>query len=140
MAKKVYIDIYKGILDSQHIKTGKDFMIGRAFFYLTVKSNNPDDTEGSKTHALVCEVRQPQGEDYEENPIEVIPPAGFRNKINYLAFQEIIESYFRNMVGSSARGINIQNAKNVTIKNYVHTQFTTGSFEIPESGGGWQFD
>lgn len=87
-----------------------------------------------------CVVRQPHGSDnsFEDDPLEVEIPANLKGEINYGAFREVAEHYYRSLIGSSGGGIRIgPGSKNITMTN--NRMWQTWTVEIPdvEHGGGW---
>lgn len=124
--KKVELFFKKCIQDSQEYGSDNEHMVSRIFFEI-------DGTE------FECDVRQPYGESFsfDEDPIEVEAPKGLKNKINYGQFRDEVEKYYRQMVGSSARMINIGGSKNVRMQN--NTFFLEYKTEIEKAGhfGGW---
>ncbi|PKD15768.1 hypothetical protein APR41_10745 [Salegentibacter salinarum] len=124
--KKIQLLFKKCIQDSQDYGSDNEHMISRIFY----------EVDGVDYE---CNVRQPYGESFsfDEDPIEVEAPKELGKKINYGQFRDEVENYYKQIVGSSGRGINIQGGTNIRMQNNTfEMEYRT---EIDEAGysGGW---
>src|SRR5690554_6819331 len=95
------------LLDSQILGASNEHVIAKLFFII-------------KDKPYECLIRQPHGSDhsFEEDPIEVEAPDRLKGKIDYGAFREVAEQYYRSLIGSTGRIFHIDNrSSNISIKN-----------------------
>ncbi len=122
------ISFYKCIQDSQDYGSDDEHMISRVFFILDI---------GTKKFDLHADIKQAVGSSYETGPIEVGLPKGYKGSFNYEAFRDAAEKYYRSLVGSAAKGINIQGGTNIRMRNNTFIQKMTVECEVNESSAGW---
>lgn len=119
---------FRGCLqNSQVLGSDNEHMVSKLFLSINGESYE-------------CIVRQPHGSNnsFEEDPIEVETPDKLKGKINYGAFRQVAEHYYRSLIGSSGSGIRIGGgSRNIVMKDNSIMQ--PWSVEIPdlEKGGGW---
>jgi len=113
---KVKVNFHECIQDSQEYGSDDEHMVSRIFFSIEVNGERYKE----RYHA---DLKQLVGGKFEENPIEVSLPSDSSGKpysgpMNYKAFQEAAEAYFRKLVGSKALGIHIEGgASNIRMRN-----------------------
>jgi phage anti-repressor protein len=74
---------------------------------------------------------------FEGGSIEVGKPQGFEGNLDYGAFRDAVESYYRNLVGSSGRAIKIQGGRDIRmINNWLHAPMKA-QITVEMEGGGW---
>lgn len=125
---KIYLE--KLVQDSQELGSNDEHMVSRAFFTLEV--------DGEKHHGLHANIKQPVGANFESDPLEVSAPSGYTGSFNHEAFQNIIEQYYRSLVGSTGSGISISGgASNIRMQNNTFVQPAEAEFEVSEGSAGW---
>ena len=77
--------------DSQAFGSDDEHMVSRLFFTLEVDEERFED--------LYCDVKQVVGGDYATGPLEVSPPASYSGPMNYMAFRNAAEDYYRSAFG-----------------------------------------
>jgi hypothetical protein len=127
--KKANIIFHQCIQDSQDYGSDDEHMISRVFFSLNI-----GDKKYSNLHV---DIKQAVGSDYETGPIEVGVPEGYKGPFNYHAFRDGVEKYYRNLVGSGAKGIRIQGGANIRMRNNTFNQEMAIQCEIDEGAAGW---
>jgi hypothetical protein len=125
--KKMKLNFYQCILDSQKFGSTNEHMMSRLFFRI-------DYTE------YVCDIRQPYGSDhsFENDPIEVRVPEKLKEIVNYEQFRQAAEDYYRKSVGAEGSGIKIgEGCTNIRMSNITFVK--NYSVEIDQIGfsGGW---
>lgn len=125
----VKITFHKCIQDSQDYGSDEEHMISRVFFSLEI--------EGQKYENLHVDIKQVVGSNYESSPIEVCRPQGYQGPLNYEAFRNSVEEYYRSLVGSSGSGIHISGGTNVRMRNNVFVKEATVEFPVGEKEAGW---
>lgn len=98
--KNLRITFTACLQQSQAINDTKEHM--DAIVSLTVSKR-----DGSDGKDFQCTVRQPDGGQraYEKDPIEVQTPDELKNKVNYQEFRDVVERYYRMMVGEDSHYI-----------------------------------
>ena len=109
MTKKLKGLFYKCIQDSQEYGSNDEHMVSRVFFSLEI--------DGKKYDGLYSNIKQTVGSNFETGVIEVGSPVGYDGPLNYMAFRDAAEKYFRQLVGSSASGIHIVGGSNIRMTN-----------------------
>ncbi len=126
--KKLKIKFTKCIQDSQIYGSTNEHMMSRIFM----------EVDGKQ---YTCDIRQPHGSNFsfENDPIEVDPPANLQPLMNYEQFRNAVEEYYRNLFGKEGAFVKIaaMSAKNIRMKN--NTANSVKEVEIDMSGfeGGW---
>ncbi len=131
---KAKINFQKIVQDSQDYGTfekSDEHMVSIIHFTLEIKGNNYED--------MKVEVRQPYGTNYESEPLEVGEIGGsYRGAWNHREFADLCEEYYRNLIGSAGRGIRIEGAPNVRMRNNAFSARVIREIEIPEdSAAAW---
>ena len=123
------VTFHRCIQDSQDYGSDDEHMISRVFFDLEV--------DGQNSQNLYVDIKQPVGGDYESGPMEVYRPEGYRGPLNYEAFRNAVERYYRSLVGSSGSGIRISGGKGIRMRNNVFDIPGTAEFQVSETDAGW---
>ena len=123
------IHLQRLVQDSQEYGSNDEHMVSRVFFDLEV--------DGTQHKNLYCDVKQIVGSSFETAPLEVSKPVGYKGAFNHDAFQNIIEQYYRSLVGSQGRGIRITGGGNIRMQNNTFVQPSEATFEVQVSGGPW---
>ena len=127
--KQVLVQMEKCIQDMQEIGSNNEFMVSRVFLNLEY----PND----KKESITVDIKQTVGSDYENSALEVYFPKDKKLKINIDQLRDVIEKYYRTLVGSQARGIRIQGG---TARMFNSTFIFPAKFEvdyIEENTVGW---
>jgi hypothetical protein len=129
--KQVTIEFTHAVQDSQEYGSDDEHMVSRLFFDVEV--------DGQRTPGLWVDVKQPVGADYERDPIEVGRPLGYKGPMNYNEFRAAAEDYYRQMVGSGARGIRLgPNVRNVRMQKNRFISRVRYTFQADdESSSAW---
>jgi hypothetical protein len=117
------------VQDSQEYGSDDEYMVSRVFFDLEI--------DGTKYQGPHCDVKQIVGSSFETSPLEVSAPTGYKGPLNHHAFQEIVEHYYRGLVGSQGQGIRITGGSNIRMQNNTFIQPSEATFEVHVSGGTW---
>lgn len=124
---KLELIFTKCIQDSQEYGSNNEHMVSRVFFLVDGKEYQ-------------CNLRQPYGESfsYEKDPIEVDPPEGLEDVVNYGQFRDEVEKYYRSLVGNNGGMIHIEGSVN-NIRMMNNTFVQTYNTEIDKAGlpGAW---
>jgi len=123
------IKLQRLVQDSQEYGSNDEHMVSRVFFDLEI--------DGTKYQGLHCDVKQMVGSSFETAPLEVSSPTGYKGPFNHQAFQQIVEHYYRGLVGSQGRGIRITGGSNIRMQNNTFVQPNEATFEVQVSGGTW---
>lgn len=128
---KARVTFQKLIQDSQDYQSSNpndDHMISQAFFALEIGGQLYED--------MRVEVSQPYGTNYESEPVEVHQPVGSydvtKGNWNHHEFADLVERYYRQFIGSQARGIQVSGAINLRMRNNTFVSAMTGEFTIPD--------
>lgn len=124
---KLYLKLL--IQDSQDYGSNDEHMVSRVFFDLEV--------DGKMFQDLHADVKQTVGSSFETAPLEVFRPAGYKGPFNHEAFQQIIERYYRSLVGGKGSGIHIAGGSNIRMRNNRFAQAEVAEFEVQVAGGSW---
>ncbi len=123
------IRFHKCIQDSQDYGSDDEHMFSRVF--LTLEA-------GGKVYPnLTVDIKQTVGDRFETGALEVYPPKGYDGSLNYAAFREALERYYRSLVGSQASGIRIAGGSNIRMRNNEIVIPATASFEYKEASAPW---
>ncbi|MGD0923290.1 MAG: hypothetical protein ABSA70_16230 [Terriglobia bacterium] len=123
------LTFHKCIQDSQDYGSNDEHMVSRVFFTFTIAGKEHPD--------LYADIKQTVGGDFESGPIEVSRPHGYKGPINYQAFRDAVEKYYRSLVGSKGRGIAISGGRNIRMRNNTFIQEMSFEFDVDESEVGW---
>ncbi len=120
--------LHRLVQDSQEYGSDDEHMVSRVFFDLEI--------DGARHQGLHSDVKQTVGSSFETAPLEVSPPTGYRGEFNHEAFQQIIERYYRSLVGASGKGIRITGGLSIRMMNNTFIQAGEAAFDVQASGGG----
>lgn len=125
----VRIHLKRLIQDSQDYGSDDEHMVSRVFFDL--------DIGGTKYEGLYADVKQVVGTSFESSPLEVSRPTGYTGLLNYEAYREVVEDYYRSLVGAQGSGIRFAGASSVRMRNSTFVREHLAEFEVEAPGGGW---
>jgi hypothetical protein len=117
------------IQDSQDYGSDDEHMVSRVFFDFEI--------EGSVHSNLYADVKQPVGSSFETAPLEVSRPSDYKGPFNWQCFRDAVEQYYRSLVGSQGRGIRIEGASNIRMRNNRFVQPRVVEYEVDPKGGSW---
>jgi hypothetical protein len=120
---------HRCIQDSQDFGSDNEHMVSRIF--LTLEIN------GQRYENLHADIKQPVGSSYEFDPIEVYPLKGYQGPLNYEAFRNAVEKYYRTLVGSTASGIRISGGLNFRMQNNIFDRPAIAEFQVSENDTAW---
>ena len=107
--------IFQGLIqDSQEYGSDDEHMISRVFFDLEI--------DGTKHEGDHTSIKQTVGSSIESAPLEVLPPANYNSPINFEAFHEAVEDYYRSLIGGQGSGIRITGGSNIRMQNNRFTK------------------
>lgn len=109
MKNTVHVQITKCIQDSQDFGSNDEHMVSRVFFTITTKERTYEN--------LYIDIKQIVGSNFEDSPLEVFYPKGYKGPFDYDIFREEVEKYYRECVGSKASGIRIAGNSKVRMRN-----------------------
>jgi hypothetical protein len=111
----VRVLFHRCLQNSQDLGTNDDHLVSRVDLSL--------EYGGQRAGPFSVTVKQSAGADYATAPLEVSKPSGYDGPFNYAQFRACVEQYYRNLVGSSARGIRISGGGQVIMRDNL--------FEMP---------
>jgi hypothetical protein len=123
------ITLQKLIQDSQDYGSNDEHMISRVFFDF--------ELEGQKYEGLYADIKQTVGSSFENAPLEVSKPMNYKGPFNLEAFHNIVEQYYRSLVGQSGSAIHITGGTNFRMRNNTFVQSYVAEFPIISTGGFW---
>ncbi len=126
--KTAKITFYKCIQDSQDYGSDDEHMVSRVFFTFEI---------GDKKYDLYANIKQTVGAYYEDGPIEVMSPEAYQGPFPYQCFRDAAEKYYRSLVGSSGRGINIQGGSNIRMRNNTFEQIMAVECDVSGLTAAW---
>ena len=131
---KLKINFHKCIQDSQEYGSNDEHMVSRIFFSIEVTKIENNEAKVEKYDDLYADIKQVIGGKFEENPIEVSFPyfssgEPYSGVMDYQAFRNAAEDYFRGLVGTKASGIHIEGGSNIRMYNNLLTKEHSVDFE-----------
>jgi len=126
---KAKILFHKCLQNAQELGSNEEFMVSRIFFSLQFPDKNIDN--------LFVDIKLAVGDQFEGGSIEVGKPQGYTGPINYSAFRDAVEKYYRHLVGSTGIGIRTAGASNVIMYNNTFVIPMTAEIDIDEGTAGW---
>lgn len=117
------------VQDSQEYGSTDEHMVSRVFFSMEV--------DGSSFSDLYADVKQPVGSSFESSPLEVSKPVGYKGPFDHTAFSNVVEKYYRGLIGAAGQGIHISGGGNIRMRNNIFVQLAVAEFEVGASGGAW---
>ena len=126
--KLAFTRIHQG---SQELGTDDEHMVSRVFFDLLVGKE--------EQRGLYADVKQSAGARFETAPLEVSFPRGFKGRLNYGQFRQLVEDYYRRAVGSSGMGIRVGGGASVVMRNNIFAFPMVVDIEVDENTepSGW---
>ena len=119
--------IIQDLQDYECFDHDEDRMVSAIWFALEVG--------GKKYDKMQVEVCHPYGANVETAPLEVSPPAGgYPGFWNYKDFSDLCEKYYRSLIGSSGRGVDIGGEPNTRMRNNQYHSDVTEELQLPEEG------
>ena len=95
------------------------------------------ELEGKTFSDLSANIKQPVGSSFESTNLEISPPQGYKGPIDYNAFREAVEKYYRNLDGGTDSGINIQGGSNIRMRNNTFIKESVVTIDVDSKGAGW---
>jgi hypothetical protein len=84
---------------------------------------------------LNAEVRQLNGTDFQNQPLEVGNIIGYNGPWNYEQFQEFCEKYYRDVIGSSSMGLTINRGERNLVERIAIQLYRREEINLPSSAG-----
>jgi hypothetical protein len=84
---------------------------------------------------LNAEVRQPNGTDFQSQPLEVGNVVGYNGPWNYEEFREFCGRYYRDVIGSSGMGLTINRGERNLIERVAIRLYRREKINLPSSAG-----
>jgi hypothetical protein len=84
---------------------------------------------------LNAEVRQLNGTDFQNQPLEVGNVIGYNGPWNYEEFQEFCGRYYRDVIGSSGMGLTINRGERNLIERIAIQLYRREEINLPSSAG-----
>jgi len=135
---KVKITFHKCIQDSQEYGSNDEHMVSRIFFSIEVTKIENNVAKVEKYDDLYADLKQVIGGKFEKTPIEVSPPylssgEPYSGVMNYQAFRNAAEDYFRGLVGTKASGIHIEGGSNIRMYNNLFMKEYSVGFQASDT-------
>lgn len=115
--------------DAQEYGSDNEYMVSRIFFSLVFQDKMLDN--------LFADIKQTVGDDFEKGQLEVSPPQGIKQTIDYSIFRDLVEKYYRSLVGKQGRSIRIEGGNNIRMFNNLHTFEMQADISIDTDKGAW---
>jgi len=135
---KIKITFHKCIQDSQEYGSNDEYMVSRIFFLIEVTKVENNKTKVEKYNDLYADLKQVVGGKFEKNPVEVSPPylssgKPYSGVMNYQAFRNAAENYFRGLVGTKGSGIHIEGGSNIRMYNNLFVKEYSVNFQASDA-------
>ena len=117
------------IQDSQEYGSDDQHRISRAFFSIEIDGNEAIESYVS--------IKQTVGTDFETASLEVSRPYGYSGPFNYTAFRQIVESYYRGLVGKGGSGISISGEGNIRMLDNRFGKRVVCEIEVSKESPTW---
>ena len=114
--------------DSPEFGSDDERTVSRAFLELQV--------DGTPHEDLYAQISHPVGADLDTAPLEVSWPVGYRGPLDYYAFREGIEAYYRDLVGSAEGEPPAEATADVRRQGTTFASPSSFEFEIDTSNDG----
>jgi hypothetical protein len=116
--------------DSQEYGSNEEHMVSRVTLTL--------EAEGRRYPDLMVDVKQSVGSDFETAPLEVSRPHGYDGHLDYAAFRQLVEAYYRSLVGTQGSTIRIApGAQRIRMRNNIIVRAMTATFEYEAGAPAW---
>ena len=99
MPTTVTVHLASILQDRQDLGTADDHMVSTVYFAI--------EADGRTWPGLEANVKTPAGAGNADVPLEVELPAGYDGPMNYGAFRDGVERYYRTSFGHGGRAINV---------------------------------
>ena len=114
---------------SQVLSGGDRHMVSRVFLVIHAPRENRFST--------FADVKQIVGGDFEHHPLEVSSPSMYRRAWNQNAFRDLVETYYRQLLGPTGSGINVPGTSTAQMtSNHVECPMSA-SLQASEDPGTW---
>ena len=124
------IHFQRCLQNMQDYGTNDEFMVSRVFYSVELPNRTIPE--------LSVEVKQTAGDSFERGSIEVGSPEGTSlGKVNYLAFRDAVETYYRSLVGKQSHGIHVKGSASIIMRNNMFEYPMTVEIPIDTESGGW---
>ena len=122
----------KIIQDSQDYGSNDEHMVSRVIFDVVVGEE--------VLRGLYADVEQPPDEPFEAARLEVSYPSALEGRINGETLRQQVEEYYRDVIGSTGRGIRITGAGPIRMHNNTFIVQKIIDIEVSDSSepSGWQ--
>lgn len=127
---KAKIIFHKCLQDAQELGSNDEYMVSRVFFSIQLPDKQIDN--------LCTDIKQSAGDKFEGGVLEVGPPQNLKGvNLDYMAFRDLVEKYYRSLIGSSGSGIRISgNCSNIRMFNNTFAMPMTAEIEVEQSSNG----
>ena len=129
MKHKAKLLFHRCLQGMQDIGTSDEFMVSRVFFSVQLTDRRID--------GLFVDLKQTVSDDFETGTIEVGKPQGPAGNIDYRAFRDAVEQYYRRAVGSTGSAIKIVRGGSAIMRNNSIEFTATTDITIDTESGGW---
>jgi hypothetical protein len=126
---KATVTLHRLVQDSQDYGSDDEHMVSRVFFDLVI--------DGKKYEGLYTNIKQPVGGSFESSALEISSPENYKGPFNHEAFRDVVEKYYRSLVGATGSGIRISGSSNIRMRNNTFVSSATAEFEVNVTGGPW---
>ena len=100
------VTFHRIVINSQEIGSPDEHMVSIMTFTLTIGDESFEK--------LMVVVKQTVGSDFNTAPLEVSAPIGYDGPINFNAFRDEVENYYREQVGERGSVLNIDPSATAT--------------------------
>ena len=127
----ISIDIqFERVHQISQVLSGDDrHMVSRVFFVIHAPRENQFST--------FADVKQIVGGEFEHHPLEVSRPSMYRKAWNQNAFRDLVETYYRQLIGPTGGGINVPGTSTGQLKNNQVGHPMSASLQASEDPGTW---
>ncbi|MCF2498356.1 hypothetical protein [Dyadobacter chenhuakuii] len=137
MKNTARIYFYKCIIDVQKSNPENSFLSARIFFSVTALYHNAPKGQNVVGFDTVCVAQQPHGENYFDNPLEVVLTADMRGvRLPHNPFSDAVEEYLRELVGRNDELLSIS-GPSFNLKDVGFKFPKTVTLDLVDTGGGW---
>jgi len=99
------------IQDSQDYGSDDQHMVSRVFLSI--------EYEGQLYTGLHADVKQVVGGDFETDPLEISGPHDYDGPLNYGAFRDAAEQYYRTLIGPEGRVLHFTGAGKIRCRDNI---------------------
>ncbi|MBD3328468.1 hypothetical protein GF340_04145 [Candidatus Peregrinibacteria bacterium] len=127
--KKAKIVFQECIQNAQDYETDEEMLDARIKINFVV--------EGQSATEMSVALKLPSGGKFENTVLEVEWPKTYKGLMNYQAFRDAVEHYYRDCIGSQGKGIHIAGGSNIIMRNNIMRFPKTVEIEVDEKEFGW---